>query len=229
MLPTLGAPSKKSTPEQQMAMMRTYLNQLKDDTEGELYNIRWENLAKPLQDKLNGLDKDIVAQGEQFDYLNANMVSVGYLEANYLTASQIAANYIATNQLDAQLVNSYYLNSQYVYAGSIAAGQINSGTISAQYLDSSVITTNNMSAIRINANQINAGIISSARIDSSSISANVITSSISSSQTAYFGRINIDSGGMYIRTNNGMYKLSVRSVNSGGNTIYFLGTTTQPI
>lgn len=186
MLPTLGAPSKKSTPEQQMAMMRTYLNQLKDDTEGELYNIRWENLAKPLQDKLNGLDKDIVAQGEQFDYLNANMVSVGYLQANYITATQIAASYIATNQLDTELLNSYYLNSQYVYAGSIAAGQINSGTISAQYLDSSVITTNNMNAIQINANQIVAGTIAAARLD-----ADIIAGRFVSGNTSVFNTINI--------------------------------------
>lgn len=168
MLPTLGAPSKKSTPEQQMAMMRTYLNQLKDDTEGELYNIRWENLAKPLQDKLNGLDKDIVAQGEQFDYLNANMVTVGYLQANY----------IAANQLDAALVNSYYLNSQYVYAGSINAAQITAGTINTQLLDVAAITAGCVNADLFTGNYISAGLISASNITAGTLAANRISSDI---------------------------------------------------
>lgn len=181
MLPTLGAPSKKSTPEQQMAMMRTYLNQLKDDTEGELYNIRWENLAKPLQDKLNGLDKDIVAQGEQFDYLNANMVTVGYLQANYITASQIAANYIATANLEAAVINAgfikastveanyatfNYLATDYVYAGTIQASQIQSLTIAA--------------------NQITSGTIAAARLD-----ADIIAGRFVSGNTSVFNTMNV--------------------------------------
>ena len=214
MLPTLGAPSKKSTPEQQMAMMRTYLNQLKDDTEGELYNIRWENLAKPLQDKLNGLDKDIVAQGEQFDYLNANMVSVGYLEANYLTASQIASNYIATNQLDAQLVNSYYLNSQYVYAGTINVDQLSGGYIDASHIDAATIRAGLVVAndLYTTGNVVARG----------HLSATEISSKFNSAETTVFNRINLGS----IPKSNTTSSLRVNVGQTYAN-VYLKATSTQ--
>lgn len=175
MISALGVPSKKSSPEQQIASMRNYINQFRQDYEDENYNITWEKLAKPLKEKIEGLDKELVAQGENFNYLSANMVSVGYLEANYLTASQIQASYIATNQLDTALLNSYYLNSVYVYAGSIDAGQINAGTISAQYLDSSVITTDNLSAQNISGGQITSGTVAANRISSAIMRTNDFT------------------------------------------------------
>lgn len=136
-LPTFNLPGKNITPDKQMAMMRTYLNNLKDDTESELYNIRWDNLSKPLRDKIDSLDRDVVA-------LNDNTVTAEWVNANAITATT----------LDAYLINSTYLSTEYVYAGAIAASQITSGRISTAYLDSSLITTDTLGAKTIYCDQI---------------------------------------------------------------------------
>lgn len=181
MLPTLGAPNKKSTPEQQMAMMRTYINQLKDDTEGELYNIRWENLAKPLQEKLNGFDKDIVAQGEQFDYLTANMISVGYLETNYLTAGEIDATYVKTD----------FLETEFVYAGAIAASQITSGRISTNHLSTDVVIASDITASSGDFYYLSSGQLDARYVRATVVDADYIVGKFTSATTAWFDRINL--------------------------------------
>lgn len=149
MLQPIGLPNKKATPEQQMAAMRNYINQLKDDTEQELFNIRWENLSKPLQEKLNGFDKEIVA--------NSN--SINQIQANFITADQIAAQY----------VTSEYLESDFIYTKTLNASQITAGRIAVDHLDTSVITTANFSAQNINADKITSGTVATARLDASVI------------------------------------------------------------
>lgn len=149
MLQPIGLPNKKATPEQQMAAMRNYINQLKDDTEQELFNIRWENLSKPLQEKLNGLDKEIVA--------NSNKIN--QIQANFITADQIAAQY----------VTSEYLESDFIYTKTLKASQITAGRIAVDHLDTSVITTSNFSAQNINADKITSGTVATARLDASVI------------------------------------------------------------
>ena len=213
MLQPLGTPNKKATPEQQMSAIRNYVNQLKDDTEAELYNIRWENLAKPLQEKLNGLDKESVANSNSINQIQANFITADQIAAKYVTTDYLTTNYITAQDIASTYVTTTYLTSQFIYTGSLNASQITAGTISTQYLDSSVITTGNLSAQSINVDQLTGGYISADHIDAASItaglvvaddlyaagnvvagthlSAPIISSKFSSSEGALFDRINI--------------------------------------
>jgi len=248
MLTSFNLPSKNLTTEKQMALMRNYMNQLKDETETELYDIKWDNLNKDLKDKINNLDKDIVATNDNLSYIQANAVTTSYLESNYASlnylttqfvyAGAIAAGQITSGYIDSSIVTASLLNAQYINV----YGQIRTALLDADCVNANLFVGQYINADYIDAATITSGLIKSTdlfvggtttiaggHIDTNSISAATITSVVSNAQSAYFGRLNIDSSGMYLRTSNGMYRLSVRSVNSGGNTIYFLGTTTQPI
>ena len=143
MLSTFNLPGKNISPDKQMSMMRTYLNQLKDEMESELYNIKWENLSKALQDTINSLKSYSAESSDKINAINANYVSTDYLSANYITASQISAAYATIGSLNAV---------------SAAIGS----------LEAIAITTNNLSAQTINGSQITAGTITADKINSTS-------------------------------------------------------------
>lgn len=182
MLPTFNLPGKNISPDRQLAMMRTYLNDLKDNTEGELYDIKWENLAKPLKEKIEALEGISVSNKEYLDELNANTVRTQYLE------------------------------SEFVYAGKIDAGQIKSGRISTTYLDASLITTGNISAQQINVTQLTGGFIAASHIDAETIRAGCVNADLFNGRyinadyidaaTIRAGCVNADLfEGNYIKTN----------------------------
>lgn len=233
-LPTFNLPGKNITADKQMAMMRTYLNQLKDDTESELYDIKWDNLSKPLKEKIEGLDKEYVQLSEDFSYIQANTVTTAYLQAHYLTADQISGTYASFEYLASDYMETITLNASQITAGTISTARLNVGEITAGCVNADLFEGNYIKAGYISASRINAGTLAAARIDAaimrtSSFTADNISSIVSSSETATFGRINIDEDGMYIVTaNQNKYKLTIKSVVSGGNTIYFLGTYTEP-
>lgn len=220
MLQPIGLPNKKATPEQQMAAMRNYINQLKDDTEQELFNIRWENLSKPLQEKLNGLDKEIVANSDK----------INQIQANFITADQIAAQYVTSEYLESDFIYTKTLNASQITAGKINTTVFNASMLEAQYinasnqiktskLDAAVITTTNLSAQSISVDQLSGGYIDASHIDADSIraglvvaddlytvgnvvagghlSAPIISSKFSSSEGALFDRINISMASSY--------------------------------
>ena len=147
MLQPIGLPNKKATPEQQMAAMRNYINQLKDDTEQELFNIRWENLSKPLQEKLNGLDKEIVA--------NSNKIN--QIQANFITADQIAAQYVTSEYLDSDFIYTKTLNASQITAGKINTEVFNASMLEAEYINASKqIKTSKLDATVVKATDITA-------------------------------------------------------------------------
>ena len=171
MLPTFNMTGKNVTPERQMAMMRTYLNELKDNTESELYDIKWENLSKPLREKIDSLES----------YQASNDEMVNYIKANSITANDITANFIASRLFvgeDAKFVNAVsdkfksaiadigYLkastiNADYIYGlegfvyklqtTNLSADYIKSGTLSSNYISTSIMRTSDFTAANIAA------------------------------------------------------------------------------
>lgn len=101
MLSTFNLPGKNISPDKQMAMMRTYLSELKDEIESELYNIRWENLSKSLQDRISSLESYKDSSDDRINSINAHYVDTEYLNANYITAQQISATYVTASTLAA--------------------------------------------------------------------------------------------------------------------------------
>lgn len=177
---------KNVTPERQMAMMRTYLNELKDNTESELYDIKWENLSKPLREKIDALDRYQVQNDEMMNYISANMVTADYLQANYLTASQIDAKYITAQAVIANYVSTNYLQSNY-----LTANQIEGNYASFNWVESNYLTADQVYAREINANKITSGTVSASRISSAimrtdDFTAYTIASKFSSGTNATF-------------------------------------------
>lgn len=188
MLTSFNLPSKNLSQEKQMAMMRNYLNQLKDETETELYDIKWDNLSKSLKDKFNQIDGDIVAANNNTEYLRANVI----------TAEEISAEYIKTNTL----IAGGYIKSQYLTANNIQAG-----ILSASYIDSALIRTNdlivngkikssfltadNILAGTLSADYIDVAAVTAGLVKASAVTADYIVGKFTSSNTAVFDRVNI--------------------------------------
>lgn len=145
-LPSFQVQAKNISPDKQMALMRQYLNQLKDDTETELYDIKWDNLSKPLRDKLNSLESYAETAEQQINQIHANFITADVIEANYVKTSVLETQYLTATYLNALNIQAASVQSNWVYAGTLAASQITSGRIGTAHLDASVITTNTLTA-----------------------------------------------------------------------------------
>ena len=183
MLPTFNMTGKNVTPERQMAMMRTYLNELKDNTESELYDIKWENLSKPLREKIDSLDRYQVQNDEMMNYLSANMATISYLESNYIKASAITADYIAGKLIVGQQAHFASANVKDLFTAAVAdIGFVKTSTLEADYA-----TIDDLNSVNIKASQITAGTIAADRL-----SASTIVSVISNSDSATFSRLAVN-------------------------------------
>ena len=217
MLPTFNLPGKNISPDRQLAMMRTYLNDLKDNTEGELYDIKWENLAKPLKEKIESLEKYSASNKEYIDELNANTVRTQYLETNYLTAQQISSNYatfnyLSTNYLTAQQISSNYATFNYLSTNYLTANEISSDYVTSSYLTSNYITANT---------------ISTTYLASSSVTSDYIAGKFVAGNGSRFGKINTEALAIVI---GGIgYDVSFQQVQkAGGGTVYALCANSTP-
>lgn len=160
MLTTFNLPGKNVSPDRQMAMMRTYLSQLKDEIESELYNVKWENLSKPLQDKINSLEKYQADSDDKINFIKANYVETDYLRANYITAQQISASYATFDWVQAN-----YASFTWVEALDAMIGNLNAIAITTQNLSAQTIYGSQIVGLTISANQITSGQMSTNRID----------------------------------------------------------------
>lgn len=182
-LNTFNLPGKNVPADKQLAMMRNYLENLKSDIESDLYNIDWNNFSKPLREKLEGLDKELIAQGDVVNSIQANYVSTQYLESEFVYAGAIQANQIQAGTLNSGVVyagtintnqiNAGQLASGVIYTGSLNASQITAGTISTQRLDVGAITAGCVNADLFNGNYINADYIDAATIRAGCVNADL--------------------------------------------------------
>ena len=161
MLQTFNLPGKNISPDKQMSMMRTYLNQLKDEMESELYNIRWENLSKDLQDKLTSLEKYSADTDEKVNAISANFVSTDYLAANYATIGSLNAVSAAIGSLEAIAITTQNLSAQTIQGSQITgltinANQITSGKIKASQIDADDIASTSFSGLTVKTNRVTA-------------------------------------------------------------------------
>ena len=237
MLPTFNLPGKNISPDRQLAMMRTYLNDLKDNTEGELYDIKWENLAKPLKEKIESLEKYSASNKEYIDELNANTVRTQYLETNYLTAQQISSNYatfnyLSTNYLTAQQISSNYATFNYLSTNYLTANEISSNYATFNYLSTNYLTANEISSDYVTSsyltsNYITANTISTTYLASSSVTSDYIAGKFVAGNGSRFGKINTEALAIVI---GGIgYDVSFQQVQkAGGGTVYALCANSTP-
>lgn len=190
-LNTFNLPGKNVPADKQLAMMRNYLENLKDDIESDLYNIDWNNFSKPLREKLEGLDKELIAQGDVINSIQANYVSTQYLESEFiytksLDASQITSGRISTDHLDASVINTGNINS---YAISTSYLDVY-GKIKTSQLQASVITTGNIYSYAISTSYLDVN----GKIKTNELDATVITSETINTSTIYCDQITVRNG-----------------------------------
>ena len=202
-LPSFQVQSKNLSPDKQMALMRQYLNHLKDDTETELYDIKWDNLSKPLRDKLNSLESYAETSQQQINQINANSIKADNIETLVLQAGFIKANQVTTSLLEANHVEASYLTAGCVQAIRLNASQINAGYISTDRLETSAMTTYIANIGFLTAN---------------TITADMIVGKFVASNTAVFNTINI------VQKPN--LKTGLRISDSGGGT--FIDVSLEP-
>lgn len=147
MLSTFNLPSNNIDPNRQMAMMRTYLSQLKDELETELYNIGWNNLTNELREKISSLEAYRGESDEKVNMIRANMVTTEYLSANYATITNLDAVSASIDSLSAIAITTNNLSAQTIYGNQITgltinANQITSGKITSSQLNASDIASN---------------------------------------------------------------------------------------
>ena len=151
---SLSLMDKNIDVNKQLAYMRNYINQLRDEIENDLMNIGYDNLDADLRKRFDDMQTGLLTAN------NTSMEVAGILKTQYLKADEIAAKYITAQTVAATYATIGSLNAVSAAIGDLAA---------------IAITTQNLSAQSINANQITAGKIKANQIDASDIAANAFT------------------------------------------------------
>lgn len=160
MLSSINLNAKDLDPSKQMAVMRNYLNNLKDEIEGELNNIRYDMLDADLRGRID----DITSTLLQNQYRTDSVAEI--LKSKYITAQEISAQYVTTNYLTANYITASQISASYASFGWVQALDAMVGNLNAK-----AITTDNLSAQQISAGQITSGTLSASRITAGTITA----------------------------------------------------------
>lgn len=212
LLPTMGSLMATQDTNKQLSSIRSYLSQLQESMEAELMNIGIDNLSGELKKKLETMSDDIMVQSNEVQDLQTSLVTAEQVSAivgsfNFVTTAYLQANYITANAIASNYVSTNYLTSNYVTANYIASNYVTANYLSTNYLTANAIATN--------------------YLKTSNFTASNIVAKFTASESAIFDRLNCRDFRV-VTSNNNVYPLTWHSVNSGGNTIYFLGTNTAP-
>lgn len=164
MLSSINLNAKDLDPAKQMAVMRNYLNNLKDEIEGELNNIRYDMLDADLRGRID----DITSTLLQNQYRTDSVAEI--LKSKYITAQEISAQYVTTNYLTANYITASQISASYASFGWVEAldamvGNLNAKAITTENLSAQTIYGSQISGLTISASQITSGQISTNRID----------------------------------------------------------------
>lgn len=148
MMNALSQVSKDTDIGKQMAYMRNYINQLRDEIENDLMNIGYNNLDADLRKRFDDMQTGLLTAN------NTSMEVAGILKTQYLKADEIVATYATLGSLNAVSAR----------IGSLEAIAITTNNLSAQ-----TIYGNQITGLTINANQITAGKIKANQLDADDI------------------------------------------------------------
>lgn len=229
-LPSFNLTAKNVPADKQMSMMRTYLSQLKDETETELYDIKWDNLSQSLRKRIEDLDA-YVNQVNDYSQMTAQSIKANVIDANYIRADQVD-----TLELDASQIKTGYLAAARIEAGSITASKLDTAYIATSWIDAATgfvakfhsinLSANQIKAININANQITAGEIDADRLSASAIRGKIFGSESANIDWINATNIKLTSGVvMDIRLDSGLRSFTFQPVTMNG---YYVLAAAQP-
>lgn len=133
----------KQDVDKQIAYIRSYLIQLKDEIESELNNVTYEMLSRDLKKRIDMINDDVVVSGEDksngalvLDSLLAQYASIGSLIATVGEIQTLTSMLATINTLAAQVVTATTLTADSVTARAIESANINaSGKVSGDVGD----------------------------------------------------------------------------------------------
>lgn len=102
---SLSIMDKNIDTNKQLAYMRNYINQLKDEIESELSNISYDNLDADLRQRFDDMEKGLLTAN------NTTLEVAGVLKTQYLKADEIAAKYITAQTVAANYATIGSLNA----------------------------------------------------------------------------------------------------------------------
>lgn len=133
-LPQISQMNTTQDVNKQLAYIRSYLNQLKDEIESELNNVTYDMLSRELKKRIDMITDDIIVGGE--DKKNSNLV-----------LDSLICQYASVGRLIATLGEIQTLTSMLATINTIAAEVITTTTLTATTINAqSVETTGNVKA-----------------------------------------------------------------------------------
>lgn len=168
-LPTISTLNTTQDTNKQLAQIRSYLIQLKDELEAELSNVTYDMLSASLQKKIDAISEDIAYQNSQND-INAQMIT-----ANYAKVGSLVADAITTTEL---------------YADNVSAQAIVTANLHADQVSANAITTANLHADQVSANALSVANANIATLDTKIVNAGYVNATQVNAQIASFGYVN---------------------------------------
>lgn len=207
MMNALSQVSKDTDIGKQMAYMRNYINQLRDEIENDLMNIGYNNLDADLRKRFDDMQTGLLTAN------NTSLEVAGMLKTQYLKADEIVSKYATITSLNAVSARVGYIESDYVKTASITAlsGEINDLTTTkldatTAYIDFMEVT-----------NWVRAGYIKAEKIKTQDLFTDTLQASLSLwSNLITTNAINITGGSHFGYSLSGSY---TTVTSTGGQTV----------
>lgn len=174
-LPTLSTLNTTQDTNKQLAIIRSYLIQLKDELEAELSNVTYDMLSASLQKRIDAISEDITVQKEE-QFISAQMIKadsakIGSISADYVKASTLSAAIINTGVLDAYMIKATYCDVN--------------GKIKATELDTEFATVGALRAYMLESTYISGGMIKADKISADAFSGRTVTANYFNAQSGF--------------------------------------------
>lgn len=161
-LPTLSTLNTTQDTNKQLAIIRSYLIQLKDELEAELSNVTYDMLSASLQKRIDAISEDITVQKEE-QFISAQMITADYAKlgtmvADNLTVAKAYADSVVANKVTASEVNSIIGNYGFLTAEAAELTYVTSKQVDAQIGRYGFITASYLSADHVYGNITAPGI-----------------------------------------------------------------------
>lgn len=215
-LPTISTLNTVQDTNKQLAAIRSYLIQLKDELEAELSNVTYDMLSVPLQKKIDAISEDIAANKIQQD-ITAQYISAQFAQVNELVADTLVAAEVYARDMKAEAISV-----SEAYANSVVANKVTAGEVRGIIGEYSFVTTDVLSADVASLNTAIAGKADIGALNALSATVGSLTTTVSSFDQGNISTGNINARQFTIYEGNGSYK-PIQFVRStlGGVTAWF--------
>lgn len=195
MMNALSQVSKDTDIGKQMAYMRNYINQLRDEIENDLMNIGYNNLDADLRKRFDDMQTGLLTAN------NTSLEVAGLLKTKYLTAQEIVTNYITAREASLTYATIGSLNAVSAEVGELSTKKLDATTAYIDFME----VTNWVRAGYIRADKIKTQDLFTQTLSASlSLWANILsTNSISINGSSHVGGYTLSGAYTQVTTTGG--------------------------